>query len=152
MELETGVSKQDFPEILHSKYRLVCNERKQEVAIVLLSLSGSASLGNRCTHCDMERNVCVCFSSTGIDTSFRKEPCLLVLIATSLFNYSISNNLRIKRTGIRLLPDLQFLVKTREANKAWNLCSFLDLTVWKLRTRTCYCVHLYGGYKKAHQI
>lgn len=69
MELETGVSEQDFHEVLHSEYRLVCNEREQEVASVLLSLSGSASLGNRCTQCDMERNVCICFSPTGIDTS-----------------------------------------------------------------------------------
>lgn len=31
-----------------------------------------------------------------------------------------TNNLRIERAGIRLLPDLQFLAKTQRANKAWK--------------------------------
>jgi hypothetical protein len=31
-----------------------------------------------------------------------------------------SNNFRAEQAGIRLLPDLQFLVKTQRANKAWK--------------------------------
>lgn len=68
VESETRVSEPDFSEVLHSEHRPVCNEGEQEVASVLLPLSGSVGLGSRCTQCTLERNVCICVSPASIDT------------------------------------------------------------------------------------
>ena len=64
MELRSGNSITHFPEIYDSQFGPVCDEGEQEVASVLLALSRSASMGNRCSKCRLEEHLCLCLSTS----------------------------------------------------------------------------------------
>ena len=64
MELRSGNSITHFPEIYDSQFGPVCDEGEQEVASVLLALSRSASIGNRCSKCRLEEHLCLCLSTS----------------------------------------------------------------------------------------
>ena len=60
----SGNSENNLRYIHDSEYRPIRNQGEQEAADILLSLSGSLGMGNRCPQCQLDRDVCICFSSS----------------------------------------------------------------------------------------
>lgn len=64
MESQPGNSSADFSSFSHSKHRFVRNKGKPKANSVLSFVHRSLSMGMRCASCRLDRDVCVCVSSS----------------------------------------------------------------------------------------
>ena len=69
VELTPGSCGYVVSEVSTSQHRPVCHSGEQEVADILLSLSGSSGMGVRCSKCQLDRDACLCVSATNSDTA-----------------------------------------------------------------------------------